>query len=448
MSFLKDLFGGVEDAIKNIGSGFEDTVRGIGGGVDDLFRGDFSGFDDRLNDAFSGLDDMVNNIPGGWMSVASLGGFMPNFGDMMGLEDMFTKRLVNSAAQGGMSAAAGGGNIAQGIGLGALSGGISGMNPAGSMGVTNPMAGKAINSAISGGVTSAAQGGDFLRGAAQGGAMSGLSSGISSGINNLGSMFNAQPQQTQGPALVTENMSLAPYQPSAARVAIDDLMQQSRPEYMQQSIMEPESFLSIAGQDGTAREQTQSMGSLPSPNFMSADTSNLSSSGTGAFSSWLESDIGKKFNQLVQSINPEKAGNIAAKGLLGLYGYNRANKAYKNQINNLNSLFAPNSPYAQQMKQSLERKDAAAGRRSQYGPREVELQARLAEMASRQSPQLAQLYQGQNQNRDRLINSAFKLFNDAGGMRSIADLFKRDNSPYMGPFNYSDGFQPDPYSGV
>lgn len=61
-------------------------------------------------------------------------------------------------------------------------------------------------------------------------------------------------------------------------------------------------------------------------------------------------------------------------------------------IRSLQDMFGPNSPFAQQMRQTLERKDAAAGRRSQYGPREVELQGALAREHSRIAPSLAALF--------------------------------------------------------
>lgn len=62
------------------------------------------------------------------------------------------------------------------------------------------------------------------------------------------------------------------------------------------------------------------------------------------------------------------------------------------QIRSLQDMFGPNSAFAQQMRQTLERKDAAAGRRSQYGPREVELQGALAKEAARTAPSLASLF--------------------------------------------------------
>lgn len=71
--------------------------------------------------------------------------------------------------------------------------------------------------------------------------------------------------------------------------------------------------------------------------------------------------------------------------------FNKASGALDKQIGGLEGLFSPNSPYAQQMRQQLERRDAAAGRRSQYGPREVELMAALAQQAARSAPQLNQL---------------------------------------------------------
>lgn len=84
-----------------------------------------------------------------------------------------------------------------------------------------------------------------------------------------------------------------------------------------------------------------------------------------------------------------------AEGLGGLYsGYQgmqqagqlrdqaaQTNQALQGQMGTLANMYSPDSPYAKQLAQQLARKDAAAGRNSQYGPRAVELQARLASMA-------------------------------------------------------------------
>jgi hypothetical protein len=66
----------------------------------------------------------------------------------------------------------------------------------------------------------------------------------------------------------------------------------------------------------------------------------------------------------------------------------RNNGIQDQQIATLNSMYGQDSPYAQAMRQQLDRKDAAAGRRSQYGSREVELQAKLAELDSRNRAQI------------------------------------------------------------
>lgn len=58
------------------------------------------------------------------------------------------------------------------------------------------------------------------------------------------------------------------------------------------------------------------------------------------------------------------------------------NNIQQSQIKTLSDMYTQDSPYANQMRQELERKDAASGRRSQYGQREVELQAKLAQMNS------------------------------------------------------------------
>jgi len=100
-------------------------------------------------------------------------------------------------------------------------------------------------------------------------------------------------------------------------------------------------------------------------------------------------------------------------GLAGLYQGNQAAGLAKGaqglaqgQADTLANMYGPNSPYAAQLRQQLERKDAAGGRRSQYGPREVELQARLADVASRNAPntlaaQQAAMGYGQQANRTR-----------------------------------------------
>jgi hypothetical protein len=83
-------------------------------------------------------------------------------------------------------------------------------------------------------------------------------------------------------------------------------------------------------------------------------------------------------------------------GLGSLYGNYRNTKSMQDQAKSLSGMFSANSPYAKQLQQSLERRDAAAGRRSQYGPRLVELQAKLAGQAAGVAPAMFQAQQGAN----------------------------------------------------
>lgn len=103
--------------------------------------------------------------------------------------------------------------------------------------------------------------------------------------------------------------------------------------------------------------------------------------------------------------------NDILQGAAGLYMGNRAKGQYNQQLNTLNDLFSPNSPYAQQMKQTLERRDAASGRRSQYGNREVELAAALAQAqaGALTSPGYQQAMRGRQTAQNQGLNTMLAL---------------------------------------
>lgn len=71
-------------------------------------------------------------------------------------------------------------------------------------------------------------------------------------------------------------------------------------------------------------------------------------------------------------------------------GINQRNDA-KRLYGQIAGLGKPGSAYELELRKQLERRDAAAGRRSQYGPREVELQAKLAGLLSQNGGTLAGL---------------------------------------------------------
>lgn len=101
----------------------------------------------------------------------------------------------------------------------------------------------------------------------------------------------------------------------------------------------------------------------------------------------------------MQTVSPFVQGGLSL--INGLDSANRA-KAFSVQqgatASQLADLFSPNSPYALELRRQLERRDAAAGRRSQYGTRETELAAALTrnQAGVLGAPQYQQLLAGAN----------------------------------------------------
>ena len=107
------------------------------------------------------------------------------------------------------------------------------------------------------------------------------------------------------------------------------------------------------------------------------------------------------------SSNPD-FGAVGA-GLGQIWNRYGAAKEYKNQGQQLQDLYGQNSAYSQQLQQSLLRQDAQRGRRSQFGTRNVELQARLADLASRNAPQLQNLTKARTDERNRMYTDLYSL---------------------------------------
>ena len=116
----------------------------------------------------------------------------------------------------------------------------------------------------------------------------------------------------------------------------------------------------------------------------------------GMFGSNVGGQMGTQIGQA--GTQPQGMANSLAGSLAGMYGSYQANKAasanagaINNQISQLSNMYSQNSPYAQQLRQELARKDAAAGRNSQYGPREAQLQALLADKANQTASTIGNL---------------------------------------------------------
>ena len=139
---------------------------------------------------------------------------------------------------------------------------------------------------------------------------------------------------------------------------------------------------------------------------------------------------------MATEFDKSKIAELGILGALGAYGANRSRQDTNQQISNLTAgqaNFGPDSPYAQQLRQQLERRDAQMGRRSQYGPREVELQAKLAEVNANQqartAPALQALYQQREGQRGTTGKDIASILARSGAIKGLSpmvqSLFKR-----------------------
>jgi len=117
---------------------------------------------------------------------------------------------------------------------------------------------------------------------------------------------------------------------------------------------------------------------------------------------------------------------------------------YRRQQQDLAGLYTQNSPYAQQLAQQLARADAAKGRRSQYGTRNVELQARLADINSRNAAQRKELSAAKHKAVGSVLKDGVAWYKSGGDrqLNTLLDLYRRKtmnpaeyeaSSSFMGP---------------
>jgi len=138
--------------------------------------------------------------------------------------------------------------------------------------------------------------------------------------------------------------------------------------------------------------------------------------GTGAFN-------GMSGTAADASASPTGSGNDWGGLLAGLYSGYQGMKSNQSMLSGLQSLYSQDSPYSQALRQQLARRDAQGGRRSQYGPREVELQAKLAQMASNQIPAMSQMNNNQTLMRAAMLRSGLGFANKLGLGQGLQNLF-------------------------
>lgn len=354
MGFLSDLFGDISSVGKSIGGAVESGVHDYGNFID------------------SGVRDL---IPGGWSTLAKFTPFAPAAYAYDTTQAIDNKDWLKAAlsAFGGANNFGGGDFVGSGLSPTTTGSGGSGLygfgqTPTTSLsttglgnsnsflpkslsdftGITNPIASQAINGAGIGAVTNGLQGNNILKGALQGGLQGGIQGGINYGMKN---MFDDMPDVgTLGGTLQDEN-----------------------------------------------GESSVTSGGI-TPTQTHANILSVPSSGNDSGSS-LSSPVNSFVNTVLGAQNPSGQGTNYAglfSNLYGMYNASQQRKKFAQQQDSLAGMFSQNSPYAQQLQQTLDRKDAAAGRRSQYGQRTTQLQAMLAEANARSAPQQMQLQSAQN----------------------------------------------------
>lgn len=344
-----------------------------------------------------------------------------------------TGQAIASGAAAGSLGAAAGSNVDPKAGLvgaatGALGGAVGGFNPAGYANIEDPQLAQIFNKGVGSAVSAGVQGQNPLK--AAGGSLlgSGLSYGMQTGAQSMFGMpdtpstdswdFNAAPNDQMS---VPSSMPQSPLQ---SGIQQSGLFNQSPGSGMNNNFsfaMPQQNYNNGASPNmgGTAPPQQQNP-------FM-----DLVRKGINSFT-------GGNMNQ------PGAFDNIAG-NLLQMYQSRRNAGQYGNLAGGLASLYTPNSPYAQQLNQTLTRQDAAAGRRSQYGTRNVELQARLAQLNSQNAPELARLYGSQENNQAQMLQSMLRMAPGLRGMFQGSSAPPTQNNNGYGGYGdvmYGDGYGP------
>jgi hypothetical protein len=132
--------------------------------------------------------------------------------------------------------------------------------------------------------------------------------------------------------------------------------------------------------------------------------------------------------------SPTGIGDLFKLGQQGLGAWQKIQQgnAAKNYANSVSSLFGPNSPYAQQMQQTLARTDAASGRNSQYGTRATQLAAALAGKQAEVMGGNNYAQAAQNTAGNSALNGLFGLAQTGAGQRLGSAAFNGLSSLFGG----------------
>lgn len=278
-----------------------------------------------------------------------------------------------------------------------------------------------------------------------GGSAGGQGTGINAASGNSGAMLNPAQQSLAGGALPAEgSQQLAPN--TMGIMSNSGVTPQAQAggtfslEGSQGVPIDPNAAL--AGAVGQ-QPDTQGLSSLYGPtstapqspmgSAMSADYNSVTPSAfgnQGSFTS-IPGTGSTKMGDDFQWNSPQGLGTLFRLGNtgLGMYQQYRQGQLARDYANSINQMFAPNSPYAQQMQQELARKDAAAGRNSQYGSRAVQLAAALTQGKANALAGNNYATAAQNNSGASMLNGLFANF---GSPQAMQGLYGAGQSAYNG----------------
>lgn len=145
---------------------------------------------------------------------------------------------------------------------------------------------------------------------------------------------------------------------------------------------------------------------------------------------------GSIVSNLLGSVLGGSSGGVSNLGNLGslFTNYNQYSQN-KDLINEIKGIYSPDGAYAKSLGEQLARKDAAAGRNSQYGPRLADLMGRLGDSQARALSGLSPMMQSQQGGLNGMVGAGSRLFDSMGGMNALAKLFQEPltNDWALGP---------------
>lgn len=304
----------------------------------------------------------------------------------------------------GAAQTAGAGGDRDEIGKGAIRGGLqgggaaylNGLNPAGYVGITDPALAAGFNGFVSSGVTSAAADSeDWRKDATKG--------GVQAMIPYVGSYLSGMFGSPDSYSPTTASQGLVNNINQQSRVP-DQGSYFSKPEtnsYVPQS----SSYAAPSYTPGAPKQEPAQPGSFQMP------------------------ELGKFFESLV----PKTSGQWGdlAQGLAGMYaGYQQRRDA-----RDLQRQFMGNrEAYVNNLRQQLQRRDAASGRRSNYSGRETELMAQLAKLDSQNLPAMQALKSGSTLGTLNMLTSALRY---GGNMGAFGPAYTRDQGKVQPLMNTS-----------